>query len=563
MWQNDSSFLIRITVAGDGDFSPLNSPSSDSHKKSADLEDKTPLYILIRENDDKTQQKILRFLVHSRESASRTNFKKAVAFLTRPRPNPTDHLVKFQASENGFTKSFKWANSGSGASSILNPDIKNIWNQEAKLDPHHPILISSSGWQNVTLRSRVYTEALSHMSLEYSIELQNTKIREEQLTDLQKRMSDCKNGEQAVSLLGDDFIEEEPAASSSSLILHLERKVCHDCRSFESMANEYEDFLSGKEAASMKTVIAYLKIVNGLRHEGEGTARSDIVSVLRKYEKSGNSDVVQSLLDALAAARTENSISAALEFLDLQNNNDLDVTERFLSVLPASFVTAANSLPYGWTPGQDVRGQRSFDFTSHTFVMEELMRILNREGKWKSEKIRWSTLLTLASISKSHDKLMHKHSVKNEKKLGLKVIKMIVKELEGCDDDTECSIAMLLALGNTGDLTNTVEILEKYALDSKRKRESVAAMKSLKECLEQQHSLTGEQLKVLRNLALRIVYNSKHETTSRIIATEIIVKHLSDPVSSERLLQFISDFGKSFGSNQEFSFNFRYLNRQQ
>lgn len=555
MWQNDSSFLVKISFAHNaGRF--LTRSHDDAVKKAADATDFHPLYALIHEpaaaadersadaassNSNNKRQQIHGFFLDTRDEGSRINIKKSILalLLTRASGDSSGTNVKQESVKNDksrISKSFSWTNSGpsGSAASILKPDIQNVWHQDAHLDPDHRIVSSSSGWQNITLRSRIYTEAHSHMSLVYELKLENV---EKSVTKPPTSVS----LDQLIASLGEEYIQE-----SGSYLQQEKSHICHDCRSFASLCQDYEDYLRDGESASMQSAIAYLKILNGLRNEGTGTNKEDILSILNKYQADKRTDIVASLLDILAGARTETTITAALEFLNLQHNDDLDVSERFLSVLPASYVTASSSVPNDWSPASGVRGGAFFDSTSHRFVMQELIRILNREGEWTSEKVRWSTFLSLAAITKSCRKYLNRHAKEDneaDRQLIRDVHQLIRKELISCQED-ECRIAMMHALGNTGDLKSSIDILEKYALDPKGKRESIAAMKAIKECLEQESGNLNQTLITrLRNLSLMIVYDNKHETTSRIIATEIIAKHLSDSVSSERLLQFISDFG--------------------
>lgn len=549
VWQNGSAFLLKVTFAhNDGRF--LTRSELDYHKKSADSTDSYPVYALIHQSSisgsadasgdsrkQRVQQQVRAFYIHNREEGSRANIKKSIISLTSSNPDHSQHNVKWDVSGNKTIKSFAWNNGGAGnAASILKPEIRNIWQQEALLDPDHGVVSSSTGWQNITLRSRIYTEAHSHMSLVYDVKLDIVKPS---LT----KSAMSQSIDEVIASLGEEFIEE-----SGSFLLQQEKSVCHDCRSFAALTHDYEDYLRDEESASMQSPIAYLKILNGLRHEGPGTGKEDILTILNNYDADRRYDIIGSLMDILAGARTETTITAALEYLDLQNNDNLDVSERFLSVLPASYVTAANSLPNDWSPASGVRGKAFFDSSSHRFVMQELIRILDREGEWRSEKVRWSTFLSLAAITKSHNKHLRRHgqqesSVDNE--LSETVMQLIRKELSSCEED-ECRIALMHALGNTGNLSGSIDILETYALDTKGRRESIAAMKAIKECLEESDNLNQTLITRLRNLSLMIVYDNKHETTSRIIATEIIAKHLSDSVSSERLLEFISDFGSFF-----------------
>ena len=194
--------------------------------------------------------------------------------------------------------------------------------------------------------------------------------------------------------------------------------------------------------------------------------------------------MVSSLLDVLSGARTEQSILSALEFLNMPSNNDLDLCERFLTSLAASCVTASaqpQSNPITSAP-------------SLRFIVEELFRLVQRDQRWLSSKVKLTTIMTLASVLKSsNDLTRHKRESLPEKKrldtetadeeLTHDVIKTIVKELEKCSD-TECKVSLLHALGNAGNLEEAIDMLEKFALNVSERRESIVAMKAIRDCLE-------------------------------------------------------------------------------
>lgn len=101
----------------------------------------------------------------------------------------------------------------------------------------------------------------------------------------------------------------------------------------------------------------YKQILERVRSGGPGTSKEDILKVLRELFDSKKFDILASVLDALAGARSDQSILAAFEFLALTLNDDLDLSERFLSSLAASCVTAAE------------QGQHD---SSHQLIVEEL-----------------------------------------------------------------------------------------------------------------------------------------------------------------------------------------------
>lgn len=422
------------------------------------------------------------------------------------------------------------------------------------------------------------------------------QLTEEESSSDSSAFASASSIEAAIKLLGDDYIQQEvetpkdgscpsgvcgaTSACPSGLcsnFLAREKQVCHECRTLASVVSEFEDFMTDKTAASVQAAIAYLKILDRVRSAGPGTSKDDMIKILSKYAKKERFEMVSSLLDIFAGARTESSIEASFEFLNLPANDDLDVCERFLTTLASSCSTGAiQSLsdPLSSVP-------------SHEFIVHDVLRLLSRsdygKNKWASNKVKWSTILALGSLLKSHN-LMSRRNKLNDKKmmdvnrdnqdidneidveagvgkkvsdvtssyqyddLTIDVINYISKELDLCKE-TDCKVAILHALGNAGHLKVSIATLEKYALDATGKRESIAAMKAIKDCLEDDvnhGSLDDSNLIYrLRILVLKIVYDSNHESTSRIIAAEIIAKYLADEVLSAQLLQQLPGFGNN------------------
>ena len=105
--------------------------------------------------------------------------------------------------------------------------------------------------------------------------------------------------------------------------------------------------------------------------------------------------------------------------------------------------------------------------------------------------------------------------------------------MDSCKD-SDCRVVYLHALGNTRILTKQgiMHVFKKYATMSANKRESVAAMKALRDCLEFMHisgssaELSDKLIVRLRQMLIRIVYDSTLETTSRLIAAELLAKFI-------------------------------------
>lgn len=246
---------------------------------------------------------------------------------------------------NVTKKSYSFSNIDDD-SSLLFPSIDDYWESETILARDHALVVSSKGFQNVTLRSRLFEDAHSKLHVTYSLKL----VSEEPETEKSplKGAADLKA---AIKAIGEDFIEE-PAS------LEREKQVCHECRTLVGLTKDYDESLTGKKAATVQAAVAYMKILERVRSGGPGTSKEDILKVLRELWDTRRHDVLASVLDALAGARSDQSILAAFEFLALPLNDDLDLSERFLSSLAASCVTAA------------AQGQHD---SSHQLIVQELL----------------------------------------------------------------------------------------------------------------------------------------------------------------------------------------------
>lgn len=540
--------------------------------------DKYPLYAhLVKSSTDSTQS-IKSFYFHNHESPTGVNLKKSIILLTLAKSSSkqfpgillnddeANNSIKIKTDGNGkIVKSYS-SNGHSAIDSIFGPEILNNWMTESKISDDHSIVIQNTGWQNVTIRSLVYKEAFSKLQLTFDLTL---KSQVESPGDFTK----FNSIEQVVATLGDDFIEESTASSMFGVNFHPEKSICTDCRSLKTLADEYEDFLDDASSATSAITIAYMKLVDRIRIGGPGCSKEDIIDLLNHYLNSKRIDLLASLLDILVASRTESSISASIEFLNLPNNDNLDIAERFLASLAGASVTVAStSSPVSID---------SLQLASLRFILEELTRLLSRNSEpnqWSSDKVRYSLALTIGSILNSYNKLSRRIiNVLNEsnvKKMmdistsqvdefNRNIVKLLVKQLDTCTEDNveneiECRISILHSLGNTGNLKLVLPVLSKYALDYNMKRESIAAMKGIRDCLDftfkENDKLTYDLLdegstKALRIMALAVVYDSQHETTSRIIAAEIIAKFLADDELSKQLIHLLQSehlpqFGK-------------------
>lgn len=103
--------------------------------------------------------------------------------------------------------------------------------------------------------------------------------------------------------------------------------------------------------------------------------------------------------------------------------------------------------------------------------------------------------------------------------------------MDACKDQ-ECRVIYLNAIGNARIISKhgIIGTLKRYALKS-GKRESIAAMKAMKDCIQFEaltnNLLSNEKLIIrLRQLLIRILYDSNLETTSRLIAAELLANYI-------------------------------------
>lgn len=416
-------------------------------------------------------------------------------------------------------------------------------------------------------------------------------------------------------------LEDDQFIKSSGYELSREKQICHNCKQLSNLVQESKDILHEEKSATLDSSLTFLTIVERIRSAGSGAGKQEILDILNKvakdskinYKSTSDSDqyppeLLTSLLDHCAAARTEQALEAALEHLDLPTNNNLDVAERFLVTSSVSCMTLAttNAANSAYQDSSNVNSayidHTNVD-TSHVYFVEKLLQLL-KNHKWSSTKLRWATQLAVGNLVKCHNTLLSnevkskhtdfnslsstldefasdenainqddlKKQISNKKELNLinifsdelnaKVTDYLIKELKECKD-TDCREVALISIGNTGNLVLALNELERMALQTKQRREQVAALKSLKESLEfnfknnpvnhiinhlksstseldQSLSQLIERLNYndsslhvviynkIKSLLASIVYNNKSETTSRILSSELIAKYFSD-----------------------------------
>lgn len=528
--------------------------------------DKFPLYAHLFKSTTDGSHTIKSFYFHNHESPTGVNLKKSIILLTLAKgsskqfpgillnDDQASGSIKVTTDASGNVIKSYTSNGHSAIDSIFGPEILNSWMTESVMSTDHSIVLKNTGYQNVTIRSLVYKEAHSKLQMTFDLTLKSE-------VESPGKFSTFKSVDAVIASLGDDFIEESTSQTMFGVTFHPEKSICSECRSLKTLAAEYEDYLDDASSASDLITIAYLKLVDRIRIGGPGCSKEDIIELLNSYLRAKRSDLLASLLDILIASRTESSISASLDFLNLPNNDNLDIAERYLTSFAAASVTiASTSSPISTD---------SLQLASLRFILEELSRLLSRHpqpNQWSSDKVRYSLALTIGSILNSYNQLsrrviklidpsdikkMMDISLTDEDEFNVNIVNLLAKQLDTCTDENveneiECRIAMLHSLGNTGNLKLVLPVLSKYALDSNLKRESIAAMKGIRDCLhfrwqegQDKSAFDSSLSKALRIMALAVVYDSQHETTSRIIAAEIIAKFLADDELSKQLIHLL------------------------
>ncbi|RWS08553.1 hypothetical protein B4U79_03836 [Dinothrombium tinctorium] len=515
VWENENNYLIKVNFdsSESGRIIDRKGETKGSLDSSNELDNELALYAHIV--DHKNSEEVNAFYAHKKDSITKTNLKKAIVFLLRTKkPKEIPSLV-WSKSGQDLKKYFYYSNIGNPfEKTALIPEIVDEWETKSKLGRDHAIVLESSGWQNLSLISQLYPNAHSKLHSTFSL-----KLTKEEQAGAKSSFSTMKSVESVIEAVGNDYIFEKPK-------LFEEKKTCHNCMTLANIVNEYEDFLKEDKIASIPAAIAYLKLVERIRSGGPGASKSDIIEILKKCKKSQKESALASFLDILAGAMTEQSIDAALEFLNLPSNEDLDISERFLATLAAAFVTLSQ------------KDEKSSD-SSHDFVVKELIRV-STSSKWSSQKLKWSTLITLGTILRSHNSITsEQHDFDDD--LNRDVLKHLISELRSCVD-SDCRVSLLYAIGNAGNLKLSLNTLEKYSLNLKEKRESVAAIRALKECLNYNKSMDNKLINKVKSIAAKVVFDAKHETTSRIIASEIIAHYLNDDILINSLLFDVANF---------------------
>lgn len=434
------------------------------------------------------------------------------------------------------------------SSPIIDPTTTSSNSIETFVGP--TVLDSVEGYQNVTFRSRVFSQAESNLTTTFKL-----KLIEELRSTSHEKFDKADSIDNAIKLLDNSIYQAD------SINLERERRICstHHCgRTLTQLYHDYKDSLQSESLASVEAAVAFLRMLDRLR-QAQSTSTKEILDVLK--EMKGSYGVTSSFLDILAAARTKESITAAIKYLRLTKSTDLDTAERFLSVLSVAAKTAAKmhlrrpiQSPYYFTPTSALKSSREAKLqkakvASLQFIAEELFRILKQTPakKWSSQKLRWSTLLTLATLVNANNQ---ENDFKNtDDDLNQKISKLLLEELKSCHkSETDCRIVVLQAIGNVGHLgQNQFEAIREQVLISGR-RESISAMRVLRDLLQNQakdRPLSQDFYTNLKDLMMRIVYDNSRETTARVLAAEIIVRFVPNSLASTQLLHHLPSFGNT------------------
>lgn len=408
---------------------------------------------------------------------------------------------------------------------------------------------SVQGEQQVTFKSRVFAQAESNLTTRF-----NLTLIEELKSDAHIRFDNAESISSAIKLLDKSY-------QLDTAQLERERKICSTHRCSTTLSQMFQDYKSALKESSMATVeasVAFLRLLDRLR-DSEGTKVQDILAVLKQTSKRRGDD--SSMLDILAAARTKASIQAAMKYLKLTKLTDRDLAtpERFLSVLSVAAKTASKmhlkrklQSAHYFTPTESLRlsleaKQHTTKLASFEFIAQEFLDLFEKvpQKEWASKKIRWSSLLTLATLvnanNQENDNNNNGPVSASGVKLTNRVNELLLKELSSCSaKDTDCRIVAMQAIGNVGQLgVEQFQALRDQVLEFGR-RESNTAMKILLDLLHNRPKdkpldMTFETN--LREFLRRLVYDDSQETTSRVLAAEIIVRFVPNSINIDEMLQ--------------------------
>lgn len=479
------------------------------------------------------------------------------------------HLIRRKSVQSELMEDF-------GKYSLLAPLITDNWEIESELAIDHDISEHVKGWQNVTLESKIYPNAHSKLFVNFEL-----KLISQHSSAIVSTLSKAQSISQAVYLFG-HHVRSKSMASLGPSHFQAERKPCqpHFCQSLSEFIQEYKRSLAEDHSLATNSMsVAFLRLLNYIRINSHKISRKDVAKLLQQLEKSRRNDdnIWSTLMDTIAASRHGDAMLAALDHLNLpkcQGDDRVGDCERFLVVTAISGSTVAN--------------MGSSYVAEHSLSVEQLLDLfvpLLSNGSWADHRVRNSFAMTVATLlhsyrtyvktlshdnfnnqsiiadhipyessrmtlrhhssptqfvdvspesnakddkpdlkSQNHDRRHHQQKLLQ---ISEKIIKQLQRDLDSCKD-VECRIVYLHALGNTRIISKfgMLNTLKRYVING-GKRESVAAMRAMRDCVETEFESNAfdmnEKLSIrLRQLLVRILYDSNLETTTRLIASELL-----------------------------------------
>lgn len=511
------------------------------------------LYANIVSSDNGTAY-IKALYTHQADTPTLKNIKKSILVNLLPTSNHLKHFSSQQAIVDQNDQS---------QPELFSPDSISSVSIVAKLKKPSPsatttsnpseqqtsIFQSVEGYQNVTFRSRVFSHAESNLTTDFQLALvDELKSAAHETFDNALSMS------AAIQLLDKSY-------QADTVALQRERRIrsnIHAGKSLAQLLQDHSGALTDESLAEIESAVAFLRLLDKVR-DSKGTSASELLELFKKMNRRNG--VRSSFLDILAAARTKDSITAALKFLKLPRNDDLDTAERFLSVLSVAAKTEAKMhrnqpilSPHYLTPTSSLKRSKEAKLqlapmASLEYVAKEFLNILKQTPakKWASQKLRWSTILTLATLVNANNQEKNFQNLDDE--LNKEISDLLLNELKSCHKtDTDCRIVVLQAIGNVGLLGDEQFLALKEHIFNSGRRESISAMRVLRDLLQVQAKdkpLSHKFYTDLKDLLLKVVYNDTQETTARVLAAEMIVRFVPNSMASEELLRHLPSFGNS------------------
>ncbi|KPM06676.1 hypothetical protein QR98_0051540 [Sarcoptes scabiei] len=510
-----------------------------------------------------------------------THLNLVIAILNALRNKKGTKLVWYDWEQNNQILVRKYRSQdriNSSRSSLLSPLYEEEWIMESKLASDHDITEMVSGWQNITFGSKIYPKAHSKLFANFDLKL----IDQKHDVSTSLRITKAESISEAVNLFG-EYLGNKKMINLGPGHFRSEKKCCkpHFCGEIDEFVHNYREALSEDKALATNSMsLAHLRLLTYIHVNQAQLKRQQIASLLNKYAQTRLTDgnILSILLDVIATSRHPESMLAALDFLNLpkcRSEERVKDCERFLMVIAVSGSAVANM-------GSSFAATHSLSLNQLINLFIPLVSNHNNNDEWADERVYHSFLMTIASLlhsyrvyiksienqnhpnitvnlaySEHHNKNFLDHIstedsvqsliegfiqsnsdsinlLKHNQKFSSfaeKVIKHLQNGLDRCKN-TECRIVYLGALGNLRILSKhgVFNTLKNYSLNS-GKRESVAAMKAIRDCVqfeaENDRLLDNEKLSTrLRRFLLRIVYDSEIETTSRLIGAELLANHI-------------------------------------